>query len=234
MHWRVGLLAVVMVRTLALAEPATAPAAQGGLSPAATPGEALARSMRAMMAEGDEAAYRHIVDIRSPDGHSEQYVRHVFASFRLRKVVDDRKVGGVRLRDAGFDRNEKITPAAPSPPPPEQVRAMLAGVEKFEWEIAGETATIKGRRDALQGSTAGQISIRRAGDGWVVVLADPSGSATPEDLRKMADNWSRLADACDAAAREVANGRLTTIRQVNDFLDAGRPAKQPPAGVDIE
>jgi hypothetical protein len=207
--------------SLAWAQSATAPATQQAvlLQPAPTPGEAVERSMQAMV-DSDEAKYRQSVDVKSPSGYSEACTRWTFASARLHKAVRDHNVTGQRLREAGFDRNQTLSPGIPPPPSAKEWEAMRKAIRAIEWEVDGSVARPKGNPSMFSGGTQGKTSIERSGDGWVVVIADPVESAPAEHLQQLAKGWSAKTTAIDAATEQVRAGKLKTILEVNDFVDA--------------
>ena len=223
------LFIVLLGAPLACARRTTAPTttqASTSLQPARTPGEALLRAMQAM-ADADEAAYRRVVDVRSPHGYSEAYTRWVFASARLENAAREHKVVGKRVREAGFDRNEKLATGA-SLPSAKEWDAQRKAIEAIEWEVDGDEAHPKGKPSMFSGGTQGKTSIVRSGDGWIMVLADPAESAPPEHLQQFAKAWSAKAAAFDAATKQIKAGKLKTILAVNDFIDAEMKKAQPP------
>src|SRR4051794_1052658 len=94
------------------------------LTPAPTPSEALERSTRARI-DADEHAYRRITLIRSPARYSEAYTRWEFASFRLNQAVRDHGVTGTRVREAGWDCNQTLSPNVTEPVDAEQAGKWL-------------------------------------------------------------------------------------------------------------
>jgi hypothetical protein len=219
---------LLLATPLASAQSTTVPATQKAISldPVPTPSEAVLRSMQAMV-DGDEAAYRRVVDVRSPHGYSEAYTRWVFAAARLENAVREHNVVGKRVREAGFDRNERLSTGA-SPPPAKEWEAQRKAIEAMEWEVVGDRAHPKGNPSAFSGGTQGKTSIERSGDGWMIVIADPAESAPPEHLQQFAMAWSTKAAAFDAATARVKAGKFKTILEVNDFID-GESKKSKPA-----
>lgn len=222
-------LALLLSTPLACAQAPTTPTTRTApaLQPAATPGEALERAMRAIV-YSDEAGYRRAVDLRSPHGYSEGYARLTFASARLRKAVRENDVTARRLREAGWDPNETLMIGIADTPTAAQWEAIHQGIQAIAWEVDGSVALAKGTPAMFSGGTQGETSVERSGDGWIVVIADPVDSATPEEFRQVANRLFALSAAIDAATGRVKAGKLKTIREVNDFVDAEwKKAQQP-------
>jgi hypothetical protein len=188
------------------------------LRPAPTPGKALERAIQAAV-DADEAAYRRIVLIKSPYGHSEACARWGLASARLHRAVREHNVTGQRVREAGWDRNETLSPNNPDPPSAKEWEAERKAIRGMRWEVNGDIARPKDRPDMYSRGTQGDTSFERLGDGWIVVIADPNESASV-DLQRFAKGWSAMALAIDATTARVNAGEFKTMRQVNDFFDA--------------
>jgi hypothetical protein len=87
--------------------------------------------MRAWM-DADETAYRRTTLIVSPEGYSEACVRWAFASFRLHRAVREHAVTGRRLREAGWDRNQTLSPGIAEPSPAGQWDQMREVIRKLD------------------------------------------------------------------------------------------------------
>src|SRR3954454_19036920 len=114
----------------------SAPAARQAvtLDPAPTPADAFERAVRAM-AEGDEEAWRRIVVYQPPRVVAEAQALSRFAGARLHRAVRENGVAGRRVRDAGFDRNERLI--VPEPPSRRRIEEELAAVRNIQWKVDG-------------------------------------------------------------------------------------------------
>jgi hypothetical protein len=205
--------------------PATQPVGNEATpEPATSPGDALERSMRAWF-DADEQVYRRVTLIKSPEGYSDAYVQWAFASFRLHRAVREHGVTGRRLREAGWDRDQTLSPGIPEPPKAAEWDQMQEVIRKLEWKTHDDVAE---PIDApwFEGGTQGETAVRRIDGGWTVVLSDPIGRAPAEHLQKFAKAWFTHAANIDAATEKVNDGELRTIREVNDFLEARRGKKR--------
>jgi hypothetical protein len=194
--------------------PATAPAA-----PAGTPGEAMIRVFEAQ-ANGDEAALRRAAVFRPPDGIAARQARAMLASARLHRAVNEHGVTAQRTRDAGFDRGQNLL--ANEPLSGQRLEQARLAIKQMEWDVQGDTARpVRGGPLGGDGGQEGPVA-QRAGDGWVIVFTDPP------DADDAADQLARAAtihaDVFTAAAEQVEAGKLRTIREVNDFIEARRNA----------
>jgi hypothetical protein len=183
------------------------------------------RAMQAM-ADGDEAACRRAVLMKPPHGYSESCLRGGLASARLHRAVREHGVTGQRLRDAGWDRNNTLSPDIPEPRSPAESKREIEMIRGLEWEVTGNVARPKGKPDMFSGNTSGKISVERSDPGWIMVLADPVDDAPPEHLRKFAEGWSIMASAIDATTEQVRAGKLRTILAVNDYFAVQRKERE--------
>ncbi len=191
-----------------------------GMRPAATPGEAIDRSVAAA-ANADEVAFRGITLIQSPYGYSDGCMRWALASQRLHQAIRRYGVTSKRVRAAGFDRNEKLANAGDeiTKDDVEKDRRLR---QRVKWTIEGDVALANGERSST--TTAGVQTVERSGAGWIVALRDPevapTGDPSAARMTRLGQGWATLAAAMDAAADEIKAGRLKTILEVNDFVKA--------------
>ncbi len=185
-----------------------------GLAP--SPREAALRYVDAMIS-ADEATFRRNIEIRSPAGYSDAFVRWGFASGRLHDSVRSRGITGQRVRDAGWDRNETITPDAPKPVNKAELLKTRDVLLQAQWRIDGDTAR---PIDVpwFTGGTAGNLSVEREPSGWKVIISDPIDSAPADHLRTFANAWNAMADDLDATTARVRSGDFRSVREVNDYL----------------
>ena len=189
--------------------------------PAETPGEAAERTVRALVA-ADERAYRRVTLIRSPAGYADGCIRWVFASFRLHRAVREHGVTSWRVRDAGWDPNEMLSPGIVEPSDPAELPQVRERIARLEWDIDGDVARPRGGH-RIQDNSFGETTVERVDGGWTVVLSDPVGKAPAEDLRRVAQIFNAKADALNAATAKVNARELRTMRDVNQFVKANRP-----------
>jgi hypothetical protein len=176
--------------------------------------------MRAF-AEGDEEAYRSVLVYRPPAALVEQQARLHFASVRLHRAVKEHGVSGRRVRDAGFDKNEKLT--VNEPPTPEQIEREMEFIRRLEWKVDGEVATPVTTRPVFGPDR--RTRVERTGGRWLVAFSNPDGEADDDPIvREYARAAAIHAEVFDAAAARVRAGKLRRIRQVNDFIDARHDA----------
>lgn len=183
--------------------------------PAQTPGAAFARAIQAMSA-GDESAYRQIVVFRPPCVMAEARARQQFASARLHGAVAKHGVTGRRIRDAGFDVNEKLM--VPAPPTAAHLDQAMKAYRAIGWRIEGDVATMATTR-AVMGPEITMQSERLDG-GWVIAISDGADfrDATAEELAPWVDSAMASTEILNAATAQVESGKLRTIREVNDFI----------------
>lgn len=216
-------VAVAGLTTAAAAEPATkqattrpaaATTAVGKAAPSTTPGEALERALEASFL-GDEAAFRRAVRVEVPDGVAEAELRKGFAGFRLHRAVREQKVARTRVRNAGFDREFMLT--VPDPEAMGMWEQTRVAVRAVKWKVEGDVAV------AEELPLPANLSVRKVdGGGWLVVLGEPS--AEPEHLKQFARAGKARAAAIDAATEQVIAGKLRTVGEINDYLDAAMKA----------
>lgn len=198
------------------AEPTTVPTARAaGLVASAKPGDALVAAMQAMV-DGDEAKYRQFVDVRSPHGYSEGYIRWVFASARLHQAVAKNEVDVKDPRG----RDARLSTSIAPPLPPDQWKAMRAAIDAVEWVVEGQLAYPTGKPAWFGGGTQGNTTVERSGDGWIVVIADPVQSAPPEHLEHYRKIWSATSAVIDNATEQVRAGKLKSILEINNYVKA--------------
>jgi hypothetical protein len=196
----------------AATKPATMTAAAAKLTPSKTPAEALERMLEAHR-RGDEAALRRLARIEAPDGMAEASAQVWFAAVELHEAVRENKVARARVRDAGFDRQYSLMvpdPGAQGPwePTRDAIRAA-------QWTIEGDVATPGGL--PLNEST----SVRKVDGGWIVVLSE-AAQAQPEHVKQFVTSWMAQAASIRAATAQVRAGKLRTVGEINDFLEAER------------
>lgn len=200
---------------------ATSKPAVAEIDPAKTPGLAVERWLHSMTAN-DEAAYHAIVLIVSPHRYSESYSRMTFAGYRLHEAVQKHQVKGERKLESGWDRNFTLANEIERPPDPaswEAVRDVIRGVK---WKVVGDVAEPIDGPPFLPDVAGSKVQVLRVQGGWAVAIFDPVRKATPDQLKKYSSLWLAQTQALDAATAKVNAGELTTILQVNDFVEAER------------
>ncbi len=204
----------------AATRPAACPAAAATrpAAPAATPGEALARSMQAM-ADIDEAAYRRATVIESPTGYSDAYTRMMFASYRLRRAVREHGVTGRRVRDAGWDRDQTLSSGVIEPMPEAQWGTARDAIGKLEWKIDGDVAEPVGARRGSKGvrTASGPSDASAAGGRCPERPGGHRAGGTPAVFARGGPTLHPRRDDGEGERRRPPDDP----RAVNDFLDDG-------------